>query len=106
MSVAANLEDPDGFYGMFIILIDPVGPISPKPISGYSPMWLIYDIGSSYQWLFFSETNYDIGSSYQWFFFSETKRSSVVVEIVRQIIADLSLRFFVLMPKISSFSDV
>ena len=90
MSVAANLEDPDGFYGMFIILIDPVGPISPKPISGYSPMWLIYDIGSSYQWLFFSET----------------KRSSVVVEIVRQIIADLSLRFFVLMPKISSFSDV
>ena len=32
---------------------------------------------------------YDIGSSYQWVFFSETKRSSIVVEIVRQIIADL-----------------
>ena len=36
-------------------------------------MWLVYDIGSSYQWVFFSET----------------KRSSIVVEIVRQIIADL-----------------
>ena len=48
-SVAANLEDPDSFYGGIhsknakpeqIISIDPVGPISPKSISGYSLMWL------------------------------------------------------------------
>ena len=81
-SVAANLDDPDGFYGGInsknakpgqIISIDPVGPISPKSINGFSLMWLVYDIGSSNQWVFFSET----------------KRSSIVMEIVRQIIADL-----------------
>ena len=56
-SVAANLNDPDGFYGGInsknakpgqIISIDPVSPISPKSIYGFSFMWLVYDIGSSY----------------------------------------------------------
>ena len=55
-SIAANLDDPDGFYGGInsknakpgqIISIDPVGPISPKSINGFSLMWLVYDIGSS-----------------------------------------------------------
>ena len=35
---------------------------------------------------------YDIVSSYQWVFFFETKRANVVLEIVRLIIADL--KFF------------
>ena len=59
--VAANLENPDGFYGGIyknakpgqIISIDPVGPISSKSINGFSLMWLVYDIGSSYQWVSF-----------------------------------------------------
>ena len=84
-SVAANLDDLDGFNGGInsknakpgqIISIDPVGPITPRSTGGYSLIWLAYDIGSSYQWVFFSET----------------KRASIVVEIVRLIIADL--KFF------------
>ena len=48
-SVAAYLKDYDGFYGGInsknakpgqIISIDPVVPISPKAINGYSLMWL------------------------------------------------------------------
>ena len=38
-------------------------------------MWLIYDIGSSYQWIFFSDS----------------KRAAVVMEIIRLILADLKL---------------
>ena len=77
--VAVNLDDPDSLYGGInstnakpgqIISIDPVGPITPKSPGGYFLMWLVYDIGSSYQWVFFSET----------------KRASIVV---RLIIADL-----------------
>ena len=57
-SVAANLDNPDSFYGGInsknaktgqIVSIDPVGPITPKSTGDYSLMWLVYDIGSSYQ---------------------------------------------------------
>ena len=64
-SVAFNLKNPDGFQGEIssktatpgqIISLDPVGPISPKSIGGYSLMWSVYDVGSSYQWVYFSKT--------------------------------------------------
>ena len=63
-SEAFNLENPDGFQGELssktatpgqIISLDPVGPISPKSIGGFSLMWSVYDVGSSYQWVFFFE---------------------------------------------------
>ena len=50
-SVAFNLKNPDGFQGEIssktatpgqIISLDPVGPISPKSIGGYSLMWSVY----------------------------------------------------------------
>ena len=53
----SNLPDPDGFFGGInsknalpgqIVSIDPVGPISPKTISGFSLMWLVYDNGFSF----------------------------------------------------------
>jgi hypothetical protein len=81
-SVAPNLPLPEGFDGGVnsrtaapgeIISIDPVGPISPKSINGFTLLWFIYDIGSSYQWVFFSST----------------KHSSIVVEILRIVISDL-----------------
>ena len=39
-----------------IISLDPVGPISPKSIGRFSLMWYVYDVGSSYQWAYFSKT--------------------------------------------------
>ena len=45
-------------------------------ISVYSLMWLIYDIGASYQWVFFSVTT----------------RSSIVTEIKRRIFSDLKVK--------------
>ncbi len=84
-SVVPNSPLPDGFDGGLnsktaapgqIISIDPVGPISPKSVNGFSLFWLVHDVGSSYQWVFFSSS----------------KHSSVVVEILRLIISDL--KFF------------
>ena len=80
-----NLEDPEGFDGAInsknaapgqIISLDPVGPINPKSINGFTLMWLVYDIGSGYQWIFFSSS----------------KASSIIVEILRIVIAEL--KFF------------
>ena len=42
-------------------------------ISGFSLMWLVYDIGSSYQWVFFSDS----------------KRAPIILEILRIVLADL-----------------
>jgi hypothetical protein len=81
-SVSFNLEDPEGFYPGLnsknaepgnIISIDPVGPISPKSISGYTIMWIVIDITSTYQWCFFSDN----------------KRASTVTEILRIIVTEL-----------------
>jgi hypothetical protein len=81
-SVAFNLPDPAGFDGGVnsktavpgqIISIDPVGPISPKSVNGFTLIWFIYDIASSYQWIFFSSS----------------KQSSIIVEILRLVISDL-----------------
>lgn len=81
-SVAFNLKDPEGFNGGInsktavpgqIISLDPVGPISPKSVGGFTLMWCVYDAGSSYQWVFFSTS----------------KQASIVVEILRLVVADL-----------------
>ena len=81
-SVAFNLKNPDGFRGELsskiakpgqIISLDPVGPISPKSIGGFSLMWSVYDVGSSYQWVYFSKT----------------KEADVVIQILELVIADL-----------------
>ena len=84
-SVVSHLPDPDGFFGGINsknalpgqnVSIDPVGPISPKSISGFSLMWPIYDIGSSNQWVFFSDS----------------KRAPIILEILRIVLSDL--KFF------------
>ena len=76
------MENPDGFQEEIssktatpgqIISLDPVGPISPKSIGGFSLMWSVYDVGSSYQWVYFSKN----------------KEVSVVIQILELVIADL-----------------
>ena len=82
-SVAPNLSLPEGFDGGLnsktaapgqIISIDPVGPISPKSVNGFTLLWLVHDLRSSYQWIFFSSS----------------KHSSVIMEILRLVISDLA----------------
>ena len=72
-SVISNPPDPNGFFALpgQIVSIDPVGPITPKSISGFSLMGLVYDIGSSYQWGCFSDSK------------------PIILEIFRIILADL-----------------
>ena len=81
-SVAFNLVDPDGFSGGInsknaepgqIISMDPVGPISPKSIGGFSLMWVVYDYGSAYTWVFFTDN----------------KRAATVVKILEFVMVDL-----------------
>ena len=81
-SVAFNLSNPDGFQGEIssktaipgqIISLDPVGPISPKSIGGFTLMWLVYDIGSGYQWVYFSKS----------------KEAAVIIQILELVLADL-----------------
>ena len=81
-SVAFNLDNVNGFDSGInsktaapgqIISLDPVGPISPKSIGGFTLMWCVYDAGSSYQWVYFSAS----------------KHAAIVIEILRLVIADL-----------------
>ena len=81
-SVAFNLKNPEGFQEEIssktatpgqIISLDPVGPISPKSIGGFSLMWSVYDVGSSYQWVYFSKS----------------KDAAVVIQILQLVISDL-----------------
>ena len=81
-SVAFNLSNPEGFQSPIdskiatagqIISLDPVGPISPLSLGGFSLMWCVYDIGSSYMWVYFSKS----------------KEATVIVQILELVIADL-----------------
>ena len=81
-SVSVNLRAPTGFNSDLnsrtakpgeIISIDPVGPISPKSKNGFTLLWVVIDLATTYQW----------------FFFSNNKRSSTVVEIIKNVIYDL-----------------
>ena len=81
-SVNVNFHAPTGFNSGLnsrtakpgeIISIDPVGPISPKSKNGFTLLWVVIDLATTYQW----------------FFFSNNKRSSTVVEIIRNVIYDL-----------------
>ena len=56
-----------------IISIDPVRPISPKSKNGFTLLWVVIDLATTYQR----------------FFFSHNKRSSTVVEIIKDVIYDL-----------------
>ena len=81
-SVSFNLEEPEGFQSSInsktatagqIISIDPVGPITPLSIGGFSLMWCVIDVGSSYMWIYFSKS----------------KEPAVVIQILKLVIADL-----------------
>ena len=81
-SVVFNLADPEGFKSAIdsknatagqIISLDPVGPITPMSMGGYTLMWCVYDIGSSYTWVYFSKT----------------KEAAVVIQILEMVLADL-----------------
>ena len=56
-----------------MISLDPVGPISPMSLGGFTLMWCVYDVGSSYQWVYFSKS----------------KEAAVVIQILELVLADL-----------------
>ena len=81
-SIAFNLPNPEGFMNPInskivtagqMISLDPVGPISPISLGGFSLMWCVYDIGSSYMWVYFSKS----------------KEAAVVIQILQLVISDL-----------------
>ena len=81
-SVAFNEANPDRFDGGLssktaepgqIVSIDPVGPISPKSVDGFFLMWLVYDYGSGYTWVYFTSV----------------KKATAVVKILEYVVADL-----------------
>ena len=56
-----------------MISLDPVGPTSPMSLGGFTVMWCVYDVGSSYQWVYFSKS----------------KEAAVVIQILELVLADL-----------------
>ena len=81
-SIAFNLSNPEGFQSPIdsknakagqMISLDPVGPISPMSLGGFTLMWCVYDVGSSYQWVYFSKS----------------KEAAVVIQILELVLADL-----------------
>ena len=81
-SIAFNLSNPEGFQSPVdsknaiagqMISLDPVGPISPMSLGGSTLMWCVYDVKSSYQWVYFTKL----------------KEAAVVIQILELVLADL-----------------